>query len=75
MRIPYNKEIANEADPASLGPDFLPIDIMYMPDESLWWDAKVHDIDTNMNDPAKLALLTLKAVNVDDDFLSNLKGA
>ena len=33
------------------------------------------DIDTNGNDPAILALSTLESLNVDDDFLSNLKGA
>ena len=32
-------------------------------------------IDTNGNSLALMALLTLKALNVDDDFLSNLKGA
>ena len=31
------------------------------------------DIDTNGNGPALLALSTLEALNVDDDFLSNLK--
>ena len=33
------------------------------------------DIDTNGNGPALLASSTLEALNVDDDFLSNLKGA
>ena len=33
------------------------------------------DIDTNGNGPALLALSTLEALNVDDDFMSNLKGA
>ena len=55
-------------------PDFLPIDNMYMPDESLWWDAKVHDIDTNNNGLALQAPSTLEALNVDDDLMSNLKG-
>ena len=45
------------------------------PDESLWWDGKVFDIDTNGNGPALLTQSTLEALNVDDDFLSNLKGA
>ena len=47
MRILYMKGILNEADPVSRRPDFLPIDNMYTPDESLQWDGKVHDIDTN----------------------------
>ena len=46
-----------------------------MSDESLWWDGKVPDIDTNGNDHVLLALSTLEALNVDDDFLFNLKGA
>ena len=33
------------------------------------------DIDTNGNGPALLTLSTLEALNVDDDFMSNLKGA
>ena len=33
------------------------------------------DIDTNGNGPALSALSTSKALHVDDDFLSNLKGA
>ena len=33
------------------------------------------DIDTNGNGPAILALSTLESLNVNDDFLSNLKGA
>jgi hypothetical protein len=73
MRILHKIGILNEADPVSRRPDFLPIDNMYMPDESLWWDGKVPDIDTNGNGPALLALSTLKALNIDDDFLSNLK--
>ena len=40
MRILYMKGILNEAEPVSRRPDFLPIDNMYMPDESLWWDEK-----------------------------------
>jgi hypothetical protein len=75
MRILYKKGILNEADPVSRRPDFLPIDNLYMPDESLWWDKKVLGIDTNGNVFALLALSTLEALNVDDDFLSNLKGA
>jgi hypothetical protein len=61
MRILYRKEILNEADPVSRRPDFFPIDNLYMPDESLWWDGKVTDIDTNGNGPALLALSTLEA--------------
>ena len=56
-------------------PDFLPIDDMYMPDESFWWDGKVFDMYTNGNGHALLALSTLEILNVDDDYLSNLKGA
>ena len=33
------------------------------------------NLDTNGNGLALLALSTLEALNVDDDFLSNLKGA
>jgi len=69
------KGILNEADPVSRRPDFLPIDNLHMLDESLWWDGKDSDIDTNGNGPVLLALSTLEALNVDDDFLSNLKGA
>ena len=75
MHILNTKGILNEADPVSRRPDFLPIDNMYTPYESLWWDGKVPGIDTNGNDPALLALSTLEDLNVDDDFLSNLKGA
>ena len=46
-----------------------------MPEKSFWWDGKLIDINTNGNGPALLALSTLEALNVDDDFLSNLKGA
>jgi len=74
MRIIYKKGILNEADSVSRCPDFLHIDNMYMLDESLWWDGKVIDIDTNVNGHALPALSTLEALNVDDDFLSNLKG-
>jgi hypothetical protein len=69
------KGILNDIDPASRRPDFLPIDNLYMADESLWWDGKVSDMDTDGNGHALLALSTLKSLNVDDDFLSNLKGA
>jgi hypothetical protein len=69
------KGILNEADPVSRRPDFLPIDDLYMPDESLWWDEQVPDIDTNGNVSVLLAISTLEALNVDDDFLSNLKEA
>ena len=56
MRILYRKGILNEADPVSRRHDFLPIDNLYMPDESLWWDGKVSGIDTNGNGLALLAL-------------------
>ena len=74
MRILYRKGILNEADPVSRRPDFLPIDNLYKPDESLWWDGNVPGIDTNGDGPALLALSTSEALNVDDDFLSSLKG-
>jgi hypothetical protein len=47
---------------------------MYMPEDSLWWDGKKLDIDTNGNGPALLALSTLETLNVDDEFMPNLKG-
>jgi len=75
MRILCKKGILNEVDPVSRRPDFLPNDNLYMPDESLWWDGKVHAIDTSGNGPTLLALSALEALNVDDEFLSNLKGA
>jgi hypothetical protein len=75
MRILYMKEILNEAGPVSRRPDFLPIDNLYKPGESPSWDEKVADINSNCNGPALLALSTLEALNVGDDFLSNLKGA
>ena len=74
MRILYRKGNLNEADPVSRLPNFLPIDNLHMPDESLWYDGKEPDIDTNGNDPELLSLSTLKALSVDDDFLSNSKG-
>ena len=58
MRILYMKGIINEADPVSRRPDFLSIDNMYKPDESLWWDGKVHDIDSNGNGLVLMALST-----------------
>jgi hypothetical protein len=45
------------------------------PNESLCWDKNVHDIDTNNNNPELLALSTLEILNVDEDFVSKLKGA
>ena len=75
LRSLYVKRIFNEADSVSRRPDFLPIDNMCRLDESLWWDGKVPDIYFNGNDPALLTLSILEALNVDDNFLSNLKGA
>ena len=76
MRILSTKGILNEADPVSRRPDFLPIDNLYIQDESLEWDEKVPEIyTTNSNDPSLLAISKLEALNVDDDFLSKLKGA
>ncbi len=73
MRILYMKGNLNEAYPVSRRPGFIPID--YMPHESLWWDGNVPDIIYNGDDLALLALSTLESLNVDDDFLSQLKGA
>ena len=75
MRILYRKGILNKADPVSRRPNFLPIDNLYMPDDNLQWDGKVPDMDTNDHGHALLAQSTLEALNVDDNFLSNLKGA
>ena len=75
MRIINRKGILNEADPVSRRPDFLPVDNLRGPDESLWWDRNVHDIDTNGKDPSLLALSILLIFNVDDNFLSKLKGS
>ena len=74
MRILYMNGILNEADPVCQRPDFLHAYNMYMPYESLRWDGKVHDIDTNVNGPALLTMSTLEVLNVDDDFLPNVKG-
>jgi hypothetical protein len=38
-----------------------------MPNKSLLWDGKVHDIDTNGNGHALMALSILEAMNVDDN--------
>ncbi len=56
-------------------PDFYQIDNLYMPELNLWWDGNVPGIISNGNDPALLALSTLESLNVDEDFLSQLKGA
>jgi len=75
MCIIHRKGILiNESDPVSRFPDFLPVDNMYMLDESLWWDGIVPNIDTNGNDPALLTLSTME-LNVGDNILSKLKGA
>ena len=74
MRILYKKGILNEADPVSRRPDFLQLD-MYRPEDSLWWDGNGPDIINNGSDPALLALTTFQELNVDDDFLSQSKGA
>ena len=59
MRILYRKGILNEADPVSRRPNFLVlVDNMYKLDESLQWDGKVLDIDTNGNGTELLALST-----------------
>jgi hypothetical protein len=74
MRILYRKGILNEADPVSRRPDFFQID-MYRPRDRLWWDGNVPDVIYNGSDLALLALTTFEELNVDDDFLSQLKGA
>ena len=56
-------------------PNFLPVDNLRGPDERLSRDGNAHGIDTNGSGPALLALSTLEILNVDDDFLSKLKGA
>ncbi len=74
MRILYWKGILNEADPVYRRPDFFQTD-MYRQEDSLWWDGNVPDIIYNVNDHALLTLSTFQSLNVDDDFLSQLKGA
>jgi hypothetical protein len=76
MRILYRKEILNKADPVSRRPDFLPIDDdkLYNTQEYLWWNGKVLDVLNNDNEPALLALST-EILNVDVDFLAQLKEA
>jgi hypothetical protein len=68
------KGILNETSPVSRRPDFLQID-MYKLEDSPWWDGNVPDIIYNGNDPTLLALATFQSLNVDDDFLYQLKGA
>ncbi len=75
MRILYRKGILNEVDPVSRRPDFHQIDKLYSLDLNLWWDGNLPDIIYNGNDPVLLALLTLETLNVDYDFVSQLKGA
>ncbi len=65
----------NQSNPVSRLPGFYPIDKLYKLDLNLWWDGNVPGITNNGNDPALLALATLETLNVDDDFLSQLKGA
>jgi hypothetical protein len=67
----YRKGILNEADPMSRRLDFLQIDL-YKPEDSLWWDGNVPNIIYDGSDPA---LAPFQELNVDDDFLSQLKGA
>jgi hypothetical protein len=74
MCIIYTKGILNEADLVPRRPDFLSIENPYMPFGSFWWDGKRPGIDTNGNDHIVVALSILEALNVDDDFRSQLKG-
>ena len=75
MTVGLEKGILNEADSVSRRPDFLSIDTLRRSDESLWWDKNVPNIDTNGIRHALLALSALETSNVDDDFMSKLKGA
>jgi len=75
MHILYMKGVVHEVDPLSRRPDFLPIHSMCRQEKSPWWDRNVPCIIYNGNDPALLALSTFDLLNVDDDFLSQLKGA
>jgi hypothetical protein len=74
MRILYMKGILNGAYPVSRRPDFLPIDDdkLYNTQECLWWDGKLLDVLNNDNEPALLAL-SIEILNVDVDFLAQLK--
>ena len=76
MRILYRKGSLNEADPVSRRPDFHPIDDdkLYNTQECLWWDGKVLNAMRSDNEPALLALST-EELNVDADFLTQLKEA
>jgi hypothetical protein len=74
MRILFRKKILNEADLMSRRPNFLQLDV-YRPEDSLWWDGNVPDIIYNGSDPVLLALTPFQELNVDDDFMSQLKGA
>jgi hypothetical protein len=76
MCILYKKGILKEADPEPRRPDFLPIDDdkLYNTQESLWWDGKVLDVLNNDNEPA-LSALSMEELNVDVDFLTQLKEA
>ncbi len=74
MLILYKTRILNEADPVSRRPAFLQIDL-YRPKDSLWWDGNVPGTIYNGSDLTLLALTTFQELNIDDDFLSQLKGA
>jgi hypothetical protein len=74
MRILYMKGILKEAKPVSRRSDFLQTDL-YRPKDCLWWDGNVPAIMYNGNDLALLTLTTFQSLNVNDDFLSQSKGA
>jgi len=76
VSVLYMKGILNEVAPVSRRPDFLPIDDdkLYNTQECLWWDGKVLDVLNNNNEPALLAL-SMEELNVDVDFLAQLKEA
>ena len=69
MRILYIKGILIiDDDPVSRHPDFLPVDNLYKPDDSLWWDGNLLDIIYNGNDHALLTITILKALNIKNEF-------
>jgi hypothetical protein len=75
MRILYMKGILNEANPVSRRQDFQKIDILFRPELNLLWDENVPDIIYHGNDHALSALSTLESLKVEDDLMSQLKGA
>ncbi len=56
-------------------PDFYQINKLYRPNLNISWDGNVPSIIYNVNDLVLMALPSLESFNIDDDFLSQLKGA